>query len=67
MNPLTPGAIACLHQLFIKGPTWDGNIVDKCGRGELIKAGLADRIEGFSFLTKEGVQLAVSVYEREKI
>jgi hypothetical protein len=67
MEPLTPGAIACLHQLFKNGPTWDGNIIDKCGRGELVNTGLADRVDGFAFLTKEGVKLAASIYEREKI
>lgn len=67
MDPLSPAAIACLHQLFKTGPTWDGNIVSKQGRGDLIKAGYADRVSGFAFLTKEGVHLAASVYEREKI
>lgn len=67
MNPLSSAAIAMLHQLFKTGPTWDGNVVSKAGRGELIKAGYADRVEGFAFLTKEGVRLAASVYEREKI
>jgi hypothetical protein len=67
VNPLSSAAIAVLHQLFKSGPTWDGNIVSKVGRGELIKAGFADRVEGFAFLTREGVVLAASVYEREKI
>lgn len=67
MKPMSPGAIACLHQLFTRGPTWDGNIVCKTGRGDLIKAGLADRVDGFAFLTREGIKLAASVYEREKI
>lgn len=64
---LSPSSIACLHQLFVKGPTWDGNIISKDGRGNLIKAGLADRVEGFAFLTREGMKLAISVYEEEKI
>jgi len=67
VEPLSSAAIAVLHQLFIGGPTWDGNIVSKPGRGELYKAGYADRVEGFAFLTREGVKLAVSIYEREKI
>ncbi len=67
VTPLSPAAIACLEQLFMKGPTWDGNIVSKIGRGELIKAGYADRISGFAFLTREGVALVASVYERGKI
>lgn len=32
--PLSPSAIAVLEQLFKKGPTWDGNIVSKPGRGD---------------------------------
>lgn len=71
MTPLSPSAIAVLHQLFKTGPTWDGNIVSKSGRGELIAAGYAGRVSGFrlhfAFLTKDGVALAASVYEQEKI
>jgi hypothetical protein len=67
MAPLSSSAIACLHQLFKNGPTWDGNIISKEGRGELIRAGYAGRVDGFAFLTEEGVRLAVSAYEREKI
>lgn len=65
--PLSPSAIAVLEQLFKKGPTWDGNIVSKPGRGDLYKAGLSDRVDGFAFLTKEGVALAASVYGQEKM
>jgi len=57
---LSPNAIACLGQLFVSGPTWDGNICTKAGRGELFELGLANRINGFAFLTKEGVELAIS-------
>ena len=67
MKPLSPSAIACLHQLFKDGPTWDGNIVSKPGRGELIAAGLSDRVDGWAFLTADGVKLAASVYGQEKI
>jgi hypothetical protein len=59
VRPLSPNAIECLGQLFVKGPTWDGDIVSKVGRGELFECGLVDRVEGFSFLTREGVQLAI--------
>lgn len=52
-------AVECLGQLFTNGPTWDGNIVSKTGRGELIAAGLAFRTNGFASLTEEGLRLAV--------
>lgn len=55
---MSPCAIECLGQLFVSGPTWDGNICTKAGRGELFELGLCDRINGFAFLTKEGVELA---------
>lgn len=67
MTPLSSSAIAMLHQLFKSGPTWDGNVISKAGRGELVKAGLAFHVAGFASLTEEGVKLAASVYEQEKI
>ena len=69
INPLSPAAIACLHQLFKTGPIWewDGNVISKAGCDELIKAGYADRVDGFAFLTRKGVKLAVSCHEREKM
>lgn len=66
IKPLSSSAIAVLHQLFVQGPTWDGNIVSKSGRGELYRVGYCDRVQGFAFLTKEGMMLAVSLYEYEK-
>lgn len=56
---LSPSAIEVLGQLFVKGPTWDGNICSKVGRGELFTTGLADRYEGFTFLTRDGMIAAV--------
>lgn len=46
-----------LLQLFTHGPVWDGNIVSKTGRSDLVSKGYADRYEGFSFLTALGVQI----------
>lgn len=56
---LTPGGTTVLGQLFVNGPTWDGNIVSKPGRAELVALQLAKQESGFSFLTAEGVQVAV--------
>lgn len=49
-----------LMQLFVFGPTWDGNLVSKSDRNALTKAGLADSWEGWNFLTPEGVKTAVA-------
>ncbi len=37
--------------------TWDGNLISKAYRDELVKAGLARRFEGgFNLITAKGVQ-----------
>lgn len=66
LMPLSSSAREVLHQLFINGPTWDGDIVSKPGRGDLFKRGLSDRVQGFAFLTRAGMELAVGLYKREK-
>ena len=49
-----------LMQLFVQGPTWDGNLVSKEERDRMVDAGLADRWNGWNFLTQEGVEAAVA-------
>lgn len=49
-----------LMQLFVDGPTWDGNLISKPDRDGLVESGLADRWEGWNFLTPEGVKAGVS-------
>ena len=56
---LSSSAIEVLGQLFVKGPTWDGNISSKSGRGELVTYGLALHEGGWAFLTSEGVRVAI--------
>jgi hypothetical protein len=56
---LTSNAVEVLGQLFVHGPTWDGNIVSKAGRGELCSFGLAEHAFGWAFLTRDGVQAAI--------
>jgi hypothetical protein len=56
---LSPAAIDVLGQLYTNGPTWDGNVASKMGRGELCQAGLAWHEHGYAFLTSEGVRTAV--------
>jgi len=58
IKALSENAIEVLGQLFVNGPTWDGNIISKPGRGELFHAGLVLRVNGFAFLTEEGVRIA---------
>lgn len=37
--------------------TWDGNLISKGSRDDLVKAGLAQRFEGgFNLITAKGVQ-----------
>jgi hypothetical protein len=56
--PLSSAAKDVLMQLFVTGPTWDGNITSKAGRGDLILAGLAFHENGWASLTPEGVRVA---------
>lgn len=56
---LSPIAVSMLGQLYVGGPTWDGNVISKAGRGELVKAGLAWHEHGYAALTPEGVRVAV--------
>ncbi len=49
-----------LMQLFVDGPTWDGNLISKEDRNILVEAGFAERWNGWNFLTQEGVEAAVS-------
>lgn len=56
---LSSAAVEVLGQLFAYGPTWDGNVVSKNGRGELVRAGLAWHENGWCSLTPEGVRVAV--------
>jgi hypothetical protein len=57
---LAANEVEALEQLFIQGPTWDGNIVSKSGRDQLFDLKLASRVEGYSFLTAAGIRLALS-------
>lgn len=49
-----------LMQLFVHGPTWDGNLVSKSERDRLVDAGLAMRWNGWNHLTQEGLEAAVA-------
>jgi hypothetical protein len=51
-----------LWQLFKNGPTWDGDIASKSGRGELFRRGYAARVNGWSYLTEEGMKLSLDPF-----
>lgn len=65
-RPLSSAAIDVLGQLFVYGPTWDGNITSKSGRDELVDAGLAFREGGWASLTPEGVRTSVEWDSRSR-
>ena len=56
---LSVSAVEVLGQLYANGPTWDGNVCSKVGRGELVRAGLAWHEHGYASLSPEGVRTAV--------
>lgn len=42
-------------QQLAKGPVWDGNLISKTDRDELVRAGYASRINGWNIITDNGV------------
>jgi hypothetical protein len=53
--------------LFIRGPTWDGNIPSKTGLDELVEAGLAVRGgNGYQWLNEAGMEMCFE-FEFDKI
>lgn len=65
---MSSSAREVMRCLFFHGPTEDGNIPSKCGRGELFKLGYAHHESGFAWLTREGVEFAINslTLDREK-
>lgn len=59
-NPFTPEQHALLRLLFLAGPQTEEEIPCKCARGELFKRHLVGRFAGQTFLTKTGIDVAVS-------
>ena len=55
------GELAVLEQLFKTGPTWDGDIVGKSYRDRIIKKGWAERDDGWTYLTRDGVRHCVDI------
>lgn len=42
-------------------PVWDGNLISKEARDELVKAGYVARMCGWNFLTHLGIQTCVGL------
>ena len=55
-----------LRCLFLKGPTWDGNIPSKSGRNSLERRKLAESGKGYAWLTREGVYFAIEIMNLDK-
>lgn len=55
-----------LMQLFVDGPTWDGNLISKADRNELLRWNLCNTINGWNYLTGSGVTAAVKVGMKAK-
>lgn len=68
MTPkLNCSAREALWQLFLCGPTWDGNLISKEGNDALCRASLAQRLDGWTYLTGEGVRHSLAMgYGGEK-
>lgn len=49
---LSPTQLECLQQLI--SPVWDGNLISKAGRSELVDLGLVSRFDGLNFCTQDG-------------
>jgi hypothetical protein len=45
-----------LLQLFLHGPSLDGDIPDKAGRDALVEGGMVERFDGWNWLTESGVK-----------
>ena len=52
-----------LHQLcqLIHGPVWDGNLMSKSARDDLVKSGLVLRVAGWNVLSVEGVKTLYNI------
>jgi hypothetical protein len=49
---LTHTQLECLEQLI--SPVWDGNLISKQGRSDLVAMGLVERCDGLNFATQDG-------------
>lgn len=57
---LSSAAREVMMQMFVFGPVWDGNLVSKQGRSELVELGLVFRVQGWQSLTQTGIEVAIA-------
>lgn len=50
--------IETVYHMATKGMVWDGNLISKSCRDDLVKYGYVSRYSGWNFLTETGVKLA---------
>ena len=55
-----PRSIYEMLSQLAKGPVWDGNLISKSDRDEVVKLGYCDRTLGWNFLTNAGVTACVT-------
>ena len=66
----TSGVGEAMWQLFLNGPTQDGDLISKDARNYLYKAGYVARYDGLNFLTMDGVVNCVAagfIARKEKV
>lgn len=61
VSGMPSGSHECLWQLFCSGPVRDGDLVCKSSRKWLVENGFAEQSSGYNFLTRDGVDMAVTV------
>jgi hypothetical protein len=68
-RPLGGNERDVFRQLFIHGPTQDGDLISKVGRDGLVERGLAVRNDGWQTLTEAGFVAAMAAgysYDKDK-
>jgi hypothetical protein len=63
---MSSAAREVMRCLFLYGPTWDGDVPSKMGRGELVKKGFAEHEFGFAWLTRAGMEFAIQSMEMDR-
>lgn len=66
-DALSSAAQEVMMQLFVTGPAWDGHVVSKQGRSELVTAGYAERFNGWQQLTIKGLAVAIDEGTRRRV
>lgn len=62
MNEATPMKTETLEQLLLLATaTWDGNLISKDARDNLVRAGLVQRARGYNWLTVKGLEYLVDL------